>query len=297
MPATKDTSSNDGLCWTLLGAWVTVTLTSLFAPSVLSFDTSRYINVALMSAYTFAHGAPRYGWRGISVYFTMAVVVAYVAENASVATGFPFGVYQHTAHMGPQLGRAPILVGPIFAVAGYLGWVLAGILLGDAFVARRLSPLVARPLIAAFITTSWDLCVDPIGGTMNRDWIWADGGGYFGVGWMNFFGWMLTMGVIFQLFGLWLERRAAPASVIRSFQYWFNPVLFWLLIALQFPLLFAIVPDFALKDPTGKAWQAADLLETMMLASVFTMLFTAVLSLFLLLRWHAAGDTEGAGRY
>ena len=287
MVATDESATYEGLCWALLAAWVAVTLTSLFAPSILSFDTSRYINVAIMSAFTFAHGAPRYGWRGITVYFGIAVVTALLFENLSIATGLPFGHYEHTAHMGPQIGRAPLLVGPIFAVAGYLGWVLAGILLGDVFNARRLTPLVARPLIAAFITTSWDLCVDPIGGTMNRDWVWAEGGGYFGVGWMNFFGWMLTMWVIFQLFALWRARQTSAAAAIDSFNYWLQPVVYWLLIALQFPLLFAIVPDFALKDPTGKAWQAADLLETMMLASVFTMLFTAVLGFFLLLRWRA----------
>lgn len=293
MADSQTPTTHTGLCWAVLATWVTVTLTSLFAPSVLSFDTSRYINVALMSIFTFAHGAPRYGWRGIAVYFLIVAFCAYGTENASIVTGFPFGHYQHTAHMGPQLGHAPLLVGPIFAVAGYLGWVLAGLLLGEVFSTQRLSPRIARPLLAAFITTSWDLCVDPIGGTMNRDWIWADGGGYFGVGWMNFFGWMLTMWAGFQLFALWLERQSRAPTAIEDFRYWLQPITFWLLIALQFPLLFALVPDFTLKDPTGQTWQAADLLETMMLVSIFTMLFTALLSYFLLLRWrHSTAESH-----
>jgi len=290
MTATGESVDQAGLCWALLAAWVATTLTSLFAPGVLSFDTSRYINVALISAFTLVHGAARYGGRAITVYFVIALVVTYVMENASVATGLPFGHYEHTAHMGPQLGRAPWLVGPIFAVAGYLGWVLAGILLGDAFETRRASPAFARPLIAAFITTSWDLCVDPIGGTMNRDWIWAEGGGYFGVGWLNFFGWMVTMLIIFQLFTLWLDRREPAATSNQSFRYWLQPVVFWLLIALQFPLLYAIVPDATLEDPSGSVWQARDLLETMMLVSVFTMVFTSILCGLLLLRWRAAAS-------
>lgn len=287
MTATGEQRLPIHLCWLLMGAWLLVTLTSLFAPKILGVDTSRYINVALMSAFTLVHGAARYGRRGIAVYFLTAVAVAYGMENLSIATGFPFGHYEHTAHMGPQLGRAPLLVGPIFAVAGYLGWALAGMLLGDAFDARPGSVFIARPLIAAFITTSWDLCVDPIGGTMNRDWIWAEGGGYFGVGWMNFFGWMLTMVSIFTLFALWLRREPRLPMRVADARYWLQPMVFWTLIALQFPLLFAIVPDFKLTDPTGQAWQAADLLETMMLASVFTMLFSALLALFQWLRWRA----------
>lgn len=285
MMANDETGVPAAWCWALIGAWLLVTLTSLFAPDLLGAVTARYINVALMTAFTLVHGAPRYGWRGIGQYFLIAMLVTYLAENSSVATGFPFGHYEHTARMGPQLGQAPLLVGPIFAVAGYIGWVLAGVLLGDAFSARRVTPFIARPLIAAFVTTAWDLCVDPIGGTLNRDWIWAEGGGYFGVGWMNFFGWMLTMLVIYVGFSATLARPAATLRVINDFGYWLQPIVFWLLIALQFPLLFAIVPDFSVSDPSGQAWQAADLLETMMLASVFTMLFTALLAWFQLLRW------------
>ena len=129
--------------------------------------------------------------------------------------------------------------------------------------------------------------MDPLGGTLNRDWIWAEGGGYFGVGWMNFFGWMLTMLIIYVGFSATLARAVATGRVIDDFSYWLHPIVFWLLIALQFPLLFDIVPDFAVSDPSGQAWQAADLLETMMLVSIFTMLFTALLSWFQLLRWHS----------
>jgi len=113
------------VAWILIACWVLVTLGTLFAPERVSFNMARYINVWLMSAFTLAHGSRRYGWSGIIVYFVLAVVVTNAFENMSIATGFPFGEYRHTAAMGPQLADVPIIVGPIFAVAGYLGWVLA----------------------------------------------------------------------------------------------------------------------------------------------------------------------------
>lgn len=45
---------------------------------------------------------------------------------------------------------------------------------------------VGRPIVEASLTTSWDLYVDAIGGTVNRDWIWSDRGPWFGVPWKIF---------------------------------------------------------------------------------------------------------------
>ena len=151
------------MVWLLIGEWAVVTLISLFAPQIISFNLSRYLNVALMSAFTLLHGARRYGWRGILGYFAIAVVVTNVFESMSILTGFPFGTYHHSASMGPQILHVPSIVGPIFAVAGYLGWAIAGILLGNVFNDSQRGVLLAKPVIAAFITTSWDLCVDPSG--------------------------------------------------------------------------------------------------------------------------------------
>jgi putative membrane protein len=275
--------------WGVIGLWTLVTLTSFFAPQWLSANNARFINVALLSAFTLIHGARRYGAVGILVYFAIAVVVTNFTENLSILTGFPFGDYHHTANMGPQIFCVPLIVGPIFAVAGYLAWMLAGILLGDVFREGHRGG-VARPLLAAFITTSWDLCVDAIGGTLNRDWVWADGGPWFGVPLMNFFGWMLTMWLIFQLFSAWLVRSAAPPrQVPAASRYWDQVVAYWTLIALQFPLLALIVPDMPLTDPTGASWQASDLLQSMALVSVFTMLFTSVLAAALLSRARREG--------
>lgn len=267
--------------WLLIGAWLGVTLTSLYAPSLIAPTLARQITLALMVAFTFAHGAFRYGWPGISTYFVIAVLVANLFENMSIGSGFPFGHYHHTASMGPKLLAVPLIVGPIFAVAGYLGWVLAGILLGDTQSERGRGIKLAQPIIAAFVTTAWDLCVDPIGGTLNRDWVWAEGGGYFGVPWMNFFGWLLTTWVMFQLFALYLAMWGRPGTTPRHRVYWMQPIVFWLLIAAQFPLLFALVPDTAVNDPAGQPWQSADLLETMALVAVFTMVFVGLLCAFL----------------
>ncbi len=267
--------------WLLIGAWLGVTLTSLLAPDVISPGLARYVTLALMLAFTLAHGAVRYGWGGVTAYVVIAVIVANLFENMSIGSGFPFGHYHHTASMGPKLLEVPLIVGPIFAVAGYLGWVLAGVLLGDTQNGRTHGILLAQPIVAAFVTTAWDLCVDPIGGTVNRDWVWADGGGYFGVPWSNYFGWLLTTWIMFQLFAAYLAMWGRPGTAPRSRVYWMQVIVFWMLLALEFPLLYALIPDAPITDPAGGSWRVADLLETMGLAAVFTMVFVALLCSFL----------------
>ncbi len=271
-------SQSLAVAWTVIGLWLVVTLTSFLAPGVLSANNARFINVALMCLFTLIHGAQRYRLTGILVYFAIAVGVTNMTENLSIVTGFPFGQYHHTAAMGVQIAHVPIIIGPIFAVAGYLGWVIAGLLLGEVFGPARRTLTLARPIIAAFITTSWDLCVDAIGGTVNRDWVWADGGPWFGVPWLNYFGWMLTMWLIFQAFALYLKFAPAPETIVARSAYWLQVLVFWALIALQFPLLAAIVPDLTFTDPAGMQWRGADLFQSMALVSVFTMGFTVVLA-------------------
>ncbi len=287
--------ATDIALWAIISLWLLVTLASFFLPSLVSANTARYINVALLSAFTLLHGSRRYG-AAIVVYFLLAVIVTNILENMSIVTGFPFGSYHHTAAMGPKLWHVPIIVGPIFAVAGYIAWVLAGILLGDVFSAPR-GVAYARPIIAAFLTTSWDLCVDAIGGTVNRDWVWADGGPWFGVPLLNFFGWMLTMWLSFQLFALFAAKRQPPKEIPATATYWRQPIVYWLLIGLQFPLLALIVPGATLSDPTGQVWHSSDLFQSMALTSVFTMCFTAILT-WLVLERHAqraAGKQNSLG--
>lgn len=270
--------------WTIIALWTASTLTSFFAPGILSANDARFVNVALMSLFVLLHGAQRYGVAGIVIYFVTGVLITNLTENLSIVTGFPFGNYHHTANMGPQVLHVPIIVGPIFAAAGYLAWMLSGILLGDVFREKPVGG-VARPLLAALLTTSWDLCVDAIGGTLNRDWVWADGGPWFGVPLMNFFGWILTMWLIFQLFSVYLSRASVrPRVIAPASTYWNQVIVYWTLIALQFPLLALIVPDASVTDPAGGVWQVADLVQSMALVSVFTMLFASLLACSVLAR-------------
>jgi uncharacterized membrane protein len=125
---------------------------------------------ALGIAIACIHAALFYGWKNALVLLAICLVTTFAMENIGAATGFPFGHYHF--EVGSNLihvGAIPIIVGPLWFGMGYISWIVAGTLLGDA--RRRVSwkvQRVALPVVAAFVMTS-------------KAWIWHDGGADFGV--------------------------------------------------------------------------------------------------------------------
>jgi uncharacterized membrane protein len=119
--------------------------------------------------------------------------------------------------MGPRLFLVPLLIGPLYFGVGYLSWTLARAMLGDANgrLAGRLA--YATPIVASFIMVCWDLTIDPKMSTITSNWIWRDGGSYFGVPVEKFLGWYLTVYVFLQVFALYARRLSATPDRIPGY--------------------------------------------------------------------------------
>lgn len=131
------------------------------------------LHVIPPALFALLHGAVRYGWRGILVFFGICLAVGGVMENLFFA----------------------------YVGMGYLAWTLATLILDGACRPNLI------PLIASLIMVAWDLSMEPVWSTVLRAWIWLDGGPYFGVPISNFFGWFLTAYLIFQSFAIYLRRH------------------------------------------------------------------------------------------
>ncbi|MFZ1710216.1 MAG: carotenoid biosynthesis protein [Anaerolineae bacterium] len=140
-------------------------------------------------------------WGGVRVARVAVVVVAlaWAAEAFGVATGFPFGAYRYTAVLQPQVAHVPLLVPLAWLMLLPLAWAVAEAIVGHT-----------RPLPYALVTalafTAWDLFLDPHMVHWGF-WVWAAPGGYFGIPWSNFLGWLLVSAVITLLV------RAPPVPV------------------------------------------------------------------------------------
>ena len=105
-------------------------------------------------------------------------------------TGFPFGSYRYTRLMQPQLANVPVLIPLAWFMMLPCAWAVASqIQLQLPFKWRQSRWL--RPLLAGLAFTAWDLLLDPQMVAWGL-WTWDNPGGYFGIPWSNYAGWLGT---------------------------------------------------------------------------------------------------------
>lgn len=165
------------------------------------------LNTLAGIAFALIHGTMRYRWSGILAFLVICLVVSNIMENTSILTGFPFGHYYYSSALGPKLFSVPLFIGPGYFSTGYLAWVLLTILVGDMHRYSSAFKTFVVPFIATFIMVIWDVVLDPTSSTIRHEWVWEQGGGYFGVLLMNYLGWFFTAFVFMLLFALFLHFR------------------------------------------------------------------------------------------
>ena len=260
--------------------WVLVVLLAVARLGATAFFPSLLIPVVLAAAvFALIHGATRYGWRGIVTFLVICLVVSNVLENTSILTGFPFGHYHYTG--SGKLFLVPLYIGPAYFATAYLAWMLAIVLIGDVRRQGSWFTTVAVPVIASAAMVMWDLTIDPTASTIHQNWIWEQGGGYFGVPLTNFVGWFFTVYVFLQLFALFVrfQRGADGASQALPSSYYAQAIISYAVIGVTAVLSYLVFSGNALvTDAAGVVWQTRSIAEAEATVSIFTMIFVSVLS-------------------
>jgi putative membrane protein len=164
----------------------------------------------------------------------ITVVISFSSEAIGVATGLVFGAYHYTDQLGPKLLGVP----PMIQI-GYLATGYASVMMGR-IILSLLRPvtgwaILAASLAGAFIMVSWDVAMDPYQSTVTGDWIWHDGGGYFGVPLHNYAGWFGTVFAFMLVYFVFASRYAEqPREDLMGDHttFWSLPVVYYALIAI-----------------------------------------------------------------
>ena len=240
------------------------------------------------------YGAERYGWRGLLIFFAITSVISWSMETLSIATGFPFGYYHYSSQLGPKLGTVPLIIMPAYFGNGFLAWTISHIFLKNLGPGMTRRNLFQVPVVAAFVMVMWDFCIDPVTSTISKDWIWKAGDNfYFGVPVQNYFGWFLTVFLIYQTFAGYLRRRES-AEAAGSGHGNSLPNSYWLLAPIMFigtgvpGLVHPFVPALVKAHP--------EIYWSMFLATLMTMIFVSLLAILLVMRFAQEGDPEDGGR-
>ncbi|CAN5793789.1 hypothetical protein BH23GEM6_BH23GEM6_01880 [soil metagenome] len=128
----------------------------------------------------------RVGGRWIPA-FVALYLISLLSELAGTTTGLPFGEYRYSPLMDPMwFGHVPIVIPLSWFFMAIPSYALARVAVPSR--KRRW----ARVLLASTILVSWDLSLDPAMSYATRYWIWGSTGAYYGMPWLNLFGWYVT---------------------------------------------------------------------------------------------------------
>lgn len=137
--------------------------------------------------------------------FALLYVISLASELAGTTWGLPFGEYRYSELLAPMwLGRVPIVIP--------LSWFFMA-LPSYALASLAVRSPVARVAVSSLILLAWDLALDPAMSHATKYWIWGGSGPYYGMPWLNLFGWYAT-GLVLTgaLAALRAERWTARVS-------------------------------------------------------------------------------------
>lgn len=127
-----------------------------------------------------------YGARGAAA-VTLTAILAWAVEHIGETTGWPFGRYQYTEMLQPQiLEIVPVPITLAWLMAGFGSWQLARQTLGDRAQGRFSIALAA---LTGILIVVLDLQIETVATLINPYWAWIDSGPYYGVPPQNFLGW------------------------------------------------------------------------------------------------------------
>ena len=123
------------------------------------------------------------GWRDSTILFVIFGVYALLVETAAINTGFPYGHFGYSHHLG-------------FKLFGVVPWTVAfawtPLLLGAyALVANLTESRPMRIVLTALVLVLFDLVLDP-GAVRLGFWRYAEGGAFYQVPLSNFAGWIAS---------------------------------------------------------------------------------------------------------
>jgi uncharacterized membrane protein len=163
------------------------------------------------------------------------VAIGFVVEVLGSRTGFPFGEYDYTTRLGPQIANVPVVVAFAWCAMALPAREVASAICGSR--ASRSARIVA----GAVALTFWDVFLDPHM-VMEGYWVWPEGGSFFGIPLSNYLGWL---GVSAVLMGV-LEVLLPPRRVQRT------PVVQYVAVAVMETIGFV----FFFGDPLVGLWGA-----------------------------------------
>jgi putative membrane protein len=192
--------------WRLTGEWIVYAVVALWLLAMISVPIQRWsggdgalpaaisLGVVLQALAVAIILARAWGIGRALAVFGVVVALGWAVEALGHTTGFPFGSYDYTPLLQPQLAGVPLLIPLAWMMMMPPAWAVAHVITRRIAGRRRLVAFVGVSMLAF---TAWDLFLDPqmVGWNL---WAWEDTAGftYFGIPWSNYAGWLFASATI-----------------------------------------------------------------------------------------------------
>lgn len=180
----------------LIGAWLLamiLTPIGLWIWGETAFPLLTWIAVLLQMLAGLAAVTARRPWRWIAGRLALILVVSTAVEYMGTKTGLPFGRYEYTDLIAPRLAGVPLVIPFAWTMMLFPAWGIASAISSGS--ANRNGAHLGYALVAALAFTAWDLYLDPQMAARGV-WVWERPGGYFGIPWSNYAGWLISAALI-----------------------------------------------------------------------------------------------------
>jgi putative membrane protein len=232
---------------------------------------SSIITVLVGLIFVLIHASLAWGLRNIFVYLVITWGLSFFSEAIGVATGYVFGHYYYTDHLGPKVLGVPLMIQATYATLGYVCLMTSRFILG-LIESPQKSSLLLTTTLATLLMVGWDVCLDPYESTVFGDWIWQDGGPYFGIGIHNFVGWFITVFIFmfsYQLYATYYPERSLEKS---NRSLWSQPIVYYAIMGLDIILVPLVggVPE-SIASPANYSGSLDNLMYSLSLITFFVM--------------------------
>lgn len=179
----------------LLGLWLLLMigmpwLQFFFGEDILPAGVT--ISAILQASAVFYFVQSQWGFQRTLTVFMIIAVLTWGAEFIGHKTGLPFGHYSYTDKLQPQIAGVPLLIPIAWFMLLPSSWVMAQLIVGER---DSIGKEIQFILVSALALTVWDLFLDPQMVAWGF-WIWDNPSGYFGIPFINYFGWFLVAGLV-----------------------------------------------------------------------------------------------------
>ena len=210
------------------------------------------------------HSSKLWGMARTSIYIITVMCLGYSAEFIGINTGLVFGVYHYNAANPGMIFGVPYFIPVQYAYLVYAANMLC-IAISSKLLLRNNVWMLA--ILTGAIMTLKDLSTDPVKSTVEKIWIWSNGGAYFGEPVHNFVGWFFVFGILTLVAtSLAWHRGNLSAKITLNKQAFYFP-----LLLMSAVIIFSI--SLALSAPPSfKGLREASLLVILLGAAPYVLL-------------------------